>query len=424
MIVALPMYDEGRASAANDALWRIWVRMLGGRGIHAPESLDRSGSPWAVWKDPALLMAQTCSLPYVDFLEGSVRIFAFPQYSAAGCGEATYSSVIVVRSDLPGEDLAEFAGSTVAVNDRRSQSGYATLLMELERRGLPIPYFGRARLSGSHSASIRMLAEGAADIAAIDCVSFAHFQRNGDPDTGAVRVIGRTPEAPAPPYITSGNREPELSAILHESLRETIAEPEGPSRLRSAIPHGSGCTECRNPCRNGSGSLRGASSAQGGNRAGLGNGRLRQLRRDPSVVAIRYTEVIAPRAESGSNAVAREFGSASEASAVGVEQQLMGPVPGDAARLALLRDRIGPALAYRKECSVDKAQMQQGFRAERFRIGHVRPELCGFQGAETGMPGRAPRIRCTRAPNADEMDRQKVRRDRTHEPGDAHSSRS
>ncbi len=226
MIVALPMYDEGRASAANDALWRVWSRALGVRGICPPESLDRSRGVDLVWKDPALLMAQTCSLPYVLFLEGSARIFAFPQYSAAGCGEASYSSVIVVQGNLPGEDLSEFAGATVAMNGRHSQSGHATLMMELERRGLPIPFFARARVSGSHSASLRMLAEGAADIAAIDCVSYAHFRRNGNPDVARVRIIGRTPEAPAPPYITSRSREPGLNAVLFESLCEAIADPE------------------------------------------------------------------------------------------------------------------------------------------------------------------------------------------------------
>ena len=226
MIVALPMYDEGRASAANDALWRIWAQVLGARGLCVPKSLDRSRGVDLIWKDPALLMAQTCSLPYVGFLEGSVRIFAVPQYSVSGCGEATYRSVILVQGNLPGEDLSEFAGATVAVNGPHSQSGHTTLMMELERRGLPIPFFDRALISGSHSASIRLLAEGAADIAAIDCVSFAHFQRDGGPDVARVRVIGQTPAAPAPPYITSCSREPSIDAILYESLCETIADPK------------------------------------------------------------------------------------------------------------------------------------------------------------------------------------------------------
>ena len=149
---------------------------------------------------------------------------------------AHYSSFLVVRSDLPGEDPAEFAGATAAVNDPHSQSGHTSLVMELERRGHRMPSFGRARISGAHSASIRMLAEGAADIAAIDCVSYAHFQRNGDPDVGAIRIIGRTPEAPAPPYITFGSREPDIDAILYESLCEAwrIRKPDPRARYCSS----------------------------------------------------------------------------------------------------------------------------------------------------------------------------------------------
>ena len=181
-------------------------------------------------------MGQTCSLPCVDFLEESARVFAFPQYSATGCGAATYSSFLVVRSDLPGEELAEFAGATATVNDPHFQSGHTSLVMELERGGHRMPFFGRARVSRAHSASIRMLAEGAADIAAIDCVSYAHFQRNGDPDVGAVRIIGRTPEAPAPPYITFGSREPDINAILYESLCEAwrIRKPDPRARYCSS----------------------------------------------------------------------------------------------------------------------------------------------------------------------------------------------
>ena len=89
-------------------------------------------------------MGQTCSLPCVDILEESARDFAFTQYSATGCRTATYSSSLVVRSDLPGEDLAEFAGATAMVNDPHSQSGHTILVMELERRGHRMPFFSSA----------------------------------------------------------------------------------------------------------------------------------------------------------------------------------------------------------------------------------------------------------------------------------------
>ena len=225
MIAALPMYDAGRAREANDALWRVWSQALAARGVSAPDSLYRSGVLEDVWRDPQLLVGQTCSLPWVVFLEHSTRIFAIPQYSAPDCGKATYRSLLIVRKDALGDDLAAFAGATVAVNGARSQSGHTSLAMALERRELAMPFFARARETGSHMASLQMLAEGAADVAAIDCVTFAHWEAGGNPHVDAVRVIGRSPQAPAPPFITSRSREPAMDAILLETLCETIADP-------------------------------------------------------------------------------------------------------------------------------------------------------------------------------------------------------
>ena len=224
MIAGLPMYDEGRAAGANDALWRRWSQALEAHGIAAPEFLDRPHDLEALWLDPELLVAQICSLPCVLHMEAAVRIFAFPGYSSPGCGKGRYSSHIVVRENLPGEDLSEFAGAVFAVNDPHSQSGHMAMVMELDRCGLPMPFFGEARVSGAHRESIRMLAEGVADIAAIDCNSFRHFQVNGNPQVDQVRIIGRTPAAPAPPFVTSANREPEVDEILYKTLCETIAD--------------------------------------------------------------------------------------------------------------------------------------------------------------------------------------------------------
>ena len=226
MIAGLPMYDEGHARGANDALWRRWSQALDARGISAPEELERPRDLESLWSDPELLVAQICSLPCVLHMEAAVRIFAFPGYSAPGCGKGRYSSHIVVRKDSPGEDLSEFAGAVFAVNDPHSQSGHTAMVMELVRQGLPMPFFREARVSGAHRESVRMVAEGTADVAAIDCTSFRHFQANGNPQVDQVRIIGRTPAAPAPPFITSANREPEVDSILYETLCETIADPE------------------------------------------------------------------------------------------------------------------------------------------------------------------------------------------------------
>ena len=215
----------GRAQDANNALWQIWSQKLAAKGTAVPRALERCRDELEAWKDPQLLAGQTCSLPFVLFLEEAARVFAIPQYSVPGCENASYCSLLTIGRDTSGGDLSEFAGATVAVNGPHSQSGHTSLAMELERRGLPMPFFVRAIVSGSHAGSLQMVAEGTADIAAIDCVSFAHFEANGFSPADQVQVIGRTPPAPAPPFITSGNRAPGVGTILYETLREVTGDP-------------------------------------------------------------------------------------------------------------------------------------------------------------------------------------------------------
>ena len=231
MIALLPMYDEGAARAANDALWRAWSRALRASGVDAPAGLARDGRYRSHWRHASLLVGQTCCLPWVDGLEAHARIVALPQYTLAECADAAYRSLLVVRRDAPVDDLPALAGAVVAINGLDSHSGHTALVVEMERRGLPRPFFGRHLVSGAHSESLRMVAAGEADIAAIDCVSHAHFRAAGNPGVAATRIIGRTPPAPAPPLITAAGQPPEIDAILRRTLAGALAESGAGARL-------------------------------------------------------------------------------------------------------------------------------------------------------------------------------------------------
>ena len=50
-------------------------------------------------------------------------------------------------------------------------------------------FFGSVVVSGSHLRSVEMVASGEADVASIDCVSFAHFQRLYPSLVSGVRVL-------------------------------------------------------------------------------------------------------------------------------------------------------------------------------------------------------------------------------------------
>ncbi len=220
------MYDTGSARVANDLLWHAWSERLRERGLIGPDSvaLERSRSAEDVWRDPNLLLAQACSLPWALGLERVCRIFALPCYSAPGCESETYRSAIVARADAAGESLADFDGATVAVNGVRSHSGHTSLVWALGMEGLPMPFFSRAKVSGTHAESLRMVAEGRADLAAIDCVTLAIQEADRNTHLDGLRRLSWTPPAPSLPLITSANREPSLDDQLYETLVEALSD--------------------------------------------------------------------------------------------------------------------------------------------------------------------------------------------------------
>ena len=208
MIASLPMYDRPETAGANDRLWD-GVRDRLGRG---PSRLRRGGDPWDDWTAPDLLLSQTCGLPYRTRLHGQVRIVAAPVWDLP-CEPGLYDSVLVVRAD-DRRALSAMAGATLAYNDALSQSGWAAVVDHARRAGI---VFGGGIATGSHLASVRAVAEGRADLAGIDAVSWTMIRR-WDAVAGALREIGRTGPTPALPYITALG-DP---ATLRDALSEAV----------------------------------------------------------------------------------------------------------------------------------------------------------------------------------------------------------
>ena len=69
------------------------------------------------------------------------------------------------------------------------------------------------------------VAEGRADIAAIDCVSFALLAR-GRPDLiERVAVVAESPRSPSLPFIASARLGPKVIATVREALFAALADP-------------------------------------------------------------------------------------------------------------------------------------------------------------------------------------------------------
>ncbi len=73
--------------------------------------------------------------------------------------------------------------------------------------------------------ALAAVAEEGADIAAIDCVSFALLQQGRRSLAAKVRVIGRTPSSPALPFIASRAIPEKILAALRAALAEAANQP-------------------------------------------------------------------------------------------------------------------------------------------------------------------------------------------------------
>jgi ABC-type phosphate/phosphonate transport system substrate-binding protein len=214
VIAALQMYDWPEVAGRTDSFWREVAASLRVNGVAAPEALSRPRDPVAAWSDPALLLGQSCGLPYVSGACGGAFPVARPVYDVEGCGEGTYRSAIICRA---GEEapLAAFRGCRAAINEYGSQSGCNALADAV--RPLGDAFFGRVLLTGAHRASALAVADGWADIAAIDAVAWALFAEIESAAHSRLSVLAWTPETPSLPFITAPSNEA-LAPILLNAL--------------------------------------------------------------------------------------------------------------------------------------------------------------------------------------------------------------
>jgi ABC-type phosphate/phosphonate transport system substrate-binding protein len=235
-IAFLPMYGVRGASEHADILWRCLRDALRESGFDAPEQVSTITPRLDGWLHPELILGQTCGLPYISKLCERVELVGTPDYGVEGCAPGFYHSTLVVAAADQRKHLSEFFGGTLALNGRDSQSGYAAMMRAAAPFAREGRFFGRAIQSHSHDASMRLVAKGAADIAAIDSVTW-RISRQFDSVTEGLRSIGTTEPTPGLPFIAAKQRSDDR---LFDAVRSGIAALPEPTRqafgLRDVLP--------------------------------------------------------------------------------------------------------------------------------------------------------------------------------------------
>lgn len=266
LVAALPMYDWPEVRGEVDAQWVRLRDAFRQKGVDAPQSIvrrngdlppvpggihDAQGALIApdpatlppdeldfhrLWLHPALLFAQTCWGPMELGLSKHVQVVGQPSYDAyeGGQGEL-YSSALVmrkgegpeVRSPADGSPLLPLdliRGKRFTFNNLDSMSGLIGLTRDLVAMDESLDLFASRSESGGHRSSIVAIAEGKADVAAIDCESWALAQRF-EPAAREVRVIGWTGRRKGLPYITAAATPEKTVRAMREALAGLAEQP-------------------------------------------------------------------------------------------------------------------------------------------------------------------------------------------------------
>ena len=95
-------------------------------------------------------------------------------------------------------------------------------------------FFGGRVVSGTHARSVEAVRDGKADIASIDCVSFAGLRKYSPAVTRGIQVIGYSDPYPGLPLITSQQTSDAGLATLRAALAHAMLDT-GLSETRKAL---------------------------------------------------------------------------------------------------------------------------------------------------------------------------------------------
>ncbi len=228
MIASLPMYARPELRAAHDAFWGLIRDELRARGVLAPYALDHTSGVWEAWQSPQLCLSQTCNFPYRARLHGSVTLIGAADYGLEGASPGHYYSQFVVRHEDTAKRPEDFATTRFAYNEGLSQSGWASPQNWAAAHDFEFP---ASFASGAHLESARAVAEGRADIAAIDAVTWRLIQRY-EAFADALTTIGRTDESPGLSFITRPDQNP---APYFDALNAALAALPDPHKSALGI---------------------------------------------------------------------------------------------------------------------------------------------------------------------------------------------
>ncbi len=182
-------------------------------------------------KTGAVDAAFVCGGPYVDGHDSfGMELLAAPK----AYGKTVYYSYIIVRHDSAAAGLSDLRGKKFAFTDPLSNSGaLVPTYMLAKMNETPASFFGSLVYTHSHDGSIKAVAEGIVDGAAVDSLIWHYLERTNPEFTSLAKVIQKSPPYGIPPVVVPKELDPQLKERLRAVLLNAHRDDKG-----RAILHG------------------------------------------------------------------------------------------------------------------------------------------------------------------------------------------
>ena len=177
--------------------------------------------------------AFVCAGPYVEGKERfGLQLLAMPLVK----GKAVYHSYIIVPSGSPARKLEDLRGKVFAFTDPKSNSGKLVPTYILSRMNeTPQHFFGKVEFTYGHDKSIRAVAEGIVDGAAVDSLIWEYLARKHPELTAKTRILLRSDPYGIPPFVARPGIDEGVRKRLQEILLQAADDDEGRRILKGMM---------------------------------------------------------------------------------------------------------------------------------------------------------------------------------------------
>jgi phosphonate transport system substrate-binding protein len=204
-------------------------------GVATELVVETHAEAWTIDRNDVCFI---CGLPYVWFerrgIAPAVPVAAPVLEGARYAGQPLYYSDVIVPSGSAATSFLDLRGGSWACSEPLSHSGYGITRYHLVEIAQTHGFFGRVVETGSHAESMRLVAEGAVDGAAIDSQVLAVATRDDPSLAHSLRAVDALGPSTSPPVTVSKR----LPATLRDEIRQAVTSLHEEALVRERLALG------------------------------------------------------------------------------------------------------------------------------------------------------------------------------------------